>query len=96
MKIILKIFCAPIILVLAITVGFCGFLLQLSATILGLISSILGLLGLLVLFTTNVTNGIIIVVLAFLISPLGIPMAAVWMLGQVQRLRYAIQDRVYG
>ena len=30
------------------------------------------------------------------VSPLGLPMAAVWLVGKVQDLRYAIQDAVYG
>ena len=41
-------------------------------------------------------NGIILLVIAFLVSPLGLPMAAVWLVGKVQDLRYAIQDAVYG
>lgn len=31
-----------------------------------------------------------------LISPMGLPLAAIWLLGKVQDLKYAIQDRVYG
>ena len=31
-----------------------------------------------------------------MVSPLGLPMAAVWLVGKVQDLRYAIQDAVYG
>ena len=30
------------------------------------------------------------------VSPLGLPMAAVWLVGKVQDLRYVIQDAVYG
>ena len=33
---------------------------------------------------------------AFLISPYGLPMAAIWLLGKVQDLKFAIQDLVYG
>jgi hypothetical protein len=34
--------------------------------------------------------------MAFFVSPFGIPMAAAWLIGKIQDLRYAIQDRVYG
>lgn len=34
--------------------------------------------------------------IAFLISPMGLPLAAIWLLGKVQDLKYTIQDRVYG
>ena len=44
----------------------------------------------------DTTNGIIILVMAFLVSPVGLPMVAAWMIGQMQRLRYFLQDAVYG
>ena len=56
----------------------------------------MGLLGVAVLVTYSVQNGIILLVIAFLVSPMGLPMAAAWLLGKLQDLRYAIQDRVYG
>ena len=40
--------------------------------------------------------GIILLVIAFLISPYGLPMAAIWLLGKVQSLKFAIQELVYG
>ena len=54
------------------------------------------LLGIAVLVTYSPQNGVILLVIAFLVSPLGLPMAAVWLVGKVQDLRYAIQDAVYG
>ena len=41
-------------------------------------------------------NGVILLVIAFLVSPVGLPMAAAWLVSKVQDLRYAIQDAVYG
>ena len=41
-------------------------------------------------------NGVILLVMAFLISPMGLPLAAIWLLGKVQNLKFAIQDWVYG
>ena len=69
--------------------------LYLSSLVLGVISTIVGLLGLAVLVTYSVKNGIILLVIAFLVSPMGLPMAAAWLVGKVQDLRYAIQDVVY-
>ena len=34
--------------------------------------------------------------IAFLISPMGLPLAAIWLLGKVQDLKFAIQDWMYG
>ena len=39
---------------------------------------------------------LILLVMAFLISPMGLPLAAIWLLGKVQSLKFAIQELVYG
>ena len=67
-----------------------------SSFIFGLVSTVVALLGIAVLVTYSPQNGVILLVIAFLVSPLGLPMAAVWLVGKVQDLRYAIQDAVYG
>ena len=64
--------------------------------VLGLISMILALLGVAVLSTYSPQNGFILLLMAFLISPMGLPLAAIWLLGKVQDLKYAIQDWMYG
>ena len=46
-------------------------------------------------FVVRIT-GIIVLVFAFLVSPLGLPMLAAWTIGQMQRFRYFVQDAVYG
>ena len=63
---------------------------------LGLASTVVALLGIAVLVTYSPQNGVILLVIAFLVSPLGLPMAAAWLVGKVQDLRFAIQDAVYG
>lgn len=92
MKFILKILCAPVIAVLAITVWLLSALLYCSSYVLGFVSVLGTILALFVLITTSVTNGVILLVLAFLVSPMGLPMIAVHIVGLIQKLRYAIQD----
>ena len=96
MKFLLKIVFAPAIAVLAVLIWFCGLTLKLSAWVIGIIGTILGFLGLAILLLDNTTNGIIVLVIAFLASPLGLPMLAAWMIGQMQRFRYYVQDTIYG
>ena len=48
------------------------------------ISMILALLGVAVLITYSPQNGLILLLMTFLISPMGIPLAAIWLLGKVQ------------
>ena len=81
---------------LVVFIWLCALLLKLSAWVFGIVSTILGVLGLAVLILDNVTNGIIILVFAFLVSPVGLPMVAAWMIGQIQRFRYFVQDAIYG
>lgn len=96
MKFLWKLLTAPVVLSLTVFVWLCIGVLYLSSFVLGIISTIVGLLGLAVLVTYSVQNGIILLVIAFLVSPAGLPTAAVWMLGKVQDLRLAIQNAVYG
>ncbi len=95
MKIILKILAAPIVLVLTSLVWICSALLYCSAFLFGLAATVIALLGVAVLVTYSLKNGIILFIIAFLVSPMGLPMFAAWILGMVQDLRYAIQDHVY-
>ena len=96
MKFLLKIVFAPAIAVLAVLIWFCGLTLKLSAWVFGIIGTILGFLGMASLLLDNTTNGLIVLVIAFLASPLGLPMLAAWMIGQMQRFRYYVQDAIYG
>lgn len=95
-RLLLKILFAPVIAVLAVFVWICMGLLYCSAFIFGLAATVIALLGVAVLITYSPQNGIILLVIAFLVSPMGLPMAAAWLLGKVQDLRYFIQDWIYG
>lgn len=96
MKFMLKIVFAPVIAVLAITIWMLALMLRLSAWVFGILGTVFGILGLAILLLDNVTNGIIVLVMVFLISPMGLPMLAAWLIGQMQRFRYFVQDAVYG
>ena len=74
----------------------CVGIVYISGLVLGLISMVIALLGVAVLLTCSLQNGIILLVMAFLISPFGLPLAAIWLLGKVQDLKFLIQDLVYG
>ena len=96
LKCLLMIVTAPVILVLTLFVWLCMGLIYISGLVLGLLSTIIALLGVAVLTTYSPQNGVILLVMAFLISPMGLPLAAIWLLGKVQSLKCAIQDWVYG
>ena len=96
MKFLLKILFAPVIVILTLIIWLFALTLRLSAWVFGIIGTILGLLGLAILVLDNVTNGIIVLAIAFLVSPVGLPMLAAWTIGQMQRFRYFVQDAIYG
>lgn len=92
MKIVLKLFVVPVVIILTVFVWLCVLMLHISALILGLAGTVVALLGLAVLITYSVKNGIILLVIAFLLSPFGLPMLAVRVLGVVQDINYALRD----
>ena len=96
LKCLLMIVTAPVILVLTLFVWLCMGLIYISGLVLGLFSMVIALLGVAVLLTYSPQNGVLLLVMAFLISPMGLPLAAIWLLSKVQSLKFAIQDRVYG
>ena len=96
LKLLLKIAVAPVILALTVFIWLCVGLVYLSGLALGLVSMVFAFLGVFMLIVGPRQNGVIDLVLAFLISPYGLPLAAIWLLGKVQDLKFAIQDSVYG
>ena len=96
LKLILKIVIAPVILLLTLALWICVGLVYVSGLVLSLASMVFVLLGVAVLVTYSPQNGLILLVIAFLLSPFGLPKLAFWLLGKVQDLKFAIQDLVYG
>ena len=96
LKLLLKIVAAPVVLLLTVAIWTCVGMVYVSGLVLGLLSMVIALLGVAVLVTYSPQNGLILLVIAFLISPFGLPKLAFWLLGKVQDLKYAIQDLVYG
>lgn len=84
MKIILKVLLAPFTLVLDLFTWTCIGLISCSSILFGLVSGIVSLLAITVLVTYSVKNGLILLTIAFLFSPMGLPMLAVKLLGILQ------------
>ena len=95
LKLILKIVIAPVILLLTLAIRICVGLVYVSGLVLGFLSMVIALLGVAVLVTYSPQNGVILLVIAFLISPLGLPKLAFWLLGKVQGLKFAVKNVIY-
>ena len=93
MRFLLKLLFAPVVAALAVFVWLC--ILYCASWVFGLASALVSILGVAVLVTYSVKNGIILLIIACLVSPLGIPMLATRLLALLQSLRGFIQNRVY-
>jgi len=91
MKLILKIILIPFILVIDIFTFLCIGLISCSSLIFGFASFLLTLLGITVLATYSWQNGLILLFLAYLASPMGLPMFAVKLLSGLQYITGAIK-----
>ena len=94
-KLILKIVAAPVILLLTLAIWICVGLVYVSGLVLSMVSMVFVLLGVGVLVTYSPQNGLILLVIAYLLSPFGLPKLAFWLLGKIQDLKFAIQDFLY-
>lgn len=89
MKVLFRLLTAPIVLV----VWLCAGLLYVSSFVFGLAGAALSVLAMLIILAGSLKNGIILIVIAFLVSPLGLPLLAVQMLGGLQRMRDTLVNR---
>ena len=88
MKWILKLLTAPIVLTIDLFTLACVGIISCSALLFRIASSIIALLGVLVLATYSPKNGIILLVIAFFVSPMGLPMLAVGILSALQNISH--------
>jgi len=95
-KLVLKILALPLIAVITFTVLFCTFLLSYSGLFFGIASFIVFLLGSGVLLMGNMWAGILILVATFLVSPLGLPLLAEWLVDRLDDLNSAVKGSVFG
>lgn len=90
LKLILKVIVLPIWLILTIAVGVLMLTLKLGAVVLGLASGIIGILGILLLFKSQWVGAILYLIIAYLISPYGLPSAAAWLIAHIAFLKESL------
>lgn len=85
MQILLKILLFPITLILTILLAICEFICLFGTMFLSILALLLFVLALgIMIFLGEVQDGIKAMVLAYLISPYGIPLFASWLIGKLQ------------
>ena len=86
MKLIFKTLTVPVTLAIDLFTLICIGIISCSAMLLRLVSGLIGILGIAVLVTYSPKNGLILLTIAYLVSPMGVPMIAVWLLGGLQSI----------
>ena len=89
MKILIRLLIAP----LALIVWLCAGLLYVSSFLFGLAGAALSVLAIIVILAGSLKNGIIVFLVAFLVSPLGLPMLASQILAGLHGLRNTLVNR---
>ena len=76
--------------------GICKFLVVISGAVLGILSGIVFLASLVLFFTVGLWAGLSWMVIAFLISPYGLPMLAAGLTGMIGSANCALRDFIFG
>ena len=87
LKLPVKIILAPIVLAMTGFVFVLALMMAVSTRLLAIASSLLGTFALLVFITGDAKNGGMVLLLAFLVSPYGLPKAAEWLWCGLDNLR---------
>lgn len=91
MRLLLKILAAPLVVVLAVGTALLAFLCGIAEWLLNIVSGIIVLLALLAFVCGQFTNGGIALFLAFLVSPLGLPAVAGWVVDKLIDIDYSLR-----
>jgi len=87
MRILLKVLFFPITLILTVLILFFDFICLFSTAVLSILSFVVFMIALGTIFILRETSeGIRIIVLAYLIRPYGIPMFAAWLIAKIEGL----------
>ncbi len=96
MKTAMKILFAPVVALMWLAVKIGAAITYISGLALGIASVIIAAISIVYMLMGTVRNGLIGLVIAYLLSPYGIPMFTIMLLGIIQRARVDLQNRIYG
>ena len=92
MRIVLKILAAPAMCLLALTVAMCSFFLAAAGFVCWFLAVAAGIGGVVLLFTHHIDGGIAFLVIAFLVSPYGLPALFAKLVGWLNALRFSLKE----
>ena len=86
MKTLLRIALTPVMLMTRLLLGIAAFITSIASSLIGLLTSVFGILALIQFFIGSWQNGIAFLVLTWLVSPIGLPAIANFMLNRLDRV----------
>ena len=92
MRIVLKIIAAPFVILLTLSWAIMVFLFCWAELILKFLSGISGLIAIVMLIAGQTQGGIVFGVIAFLVSPIGIPAVAKWLIDKLDDWNDALKS----
>lgn len=92
MRIILKLPAALLVLVLTLITAFLEFLVAFTGCLLSVFALLFFLAAVIAFFSGLVTTGTILLVVAFLVSPFGLPMLAAWLIAGIEAVNDMLKD----
>lgn len=90
--IVLKILAAPVMVALSLLAAMVTFLFCIASAVCELGCVVLTILSLVLFLGGQTVGGIVFLVLAFLISPFGIPAVAEWLVDRLHSVKFALRD----
>lgn len=94
--IVLKILAAPVVVALTLLAAVVSFLLCVAGAVCVVGCVALTLLALVLFISGQTLGGVVFLVLAFLVSPYGIPAIADWLVARLHALNYTLRDFITG
>ena len=94
--IVLKILAAPFVVALTLLVAIVSFLYYVASALCHIGCVVLNLLALVLFIGCQTLDGVVLLVLAFLISPFGIPAIADWLMDKLYSPKYSLQNFITG
>ena len=94
--IVLKILAAPVMVALSLLAAMVTFLFCVASAVCELGCIVLTLLSLILFIGGQTVGGIVFLVLAFLVSPFGVPAIAEWLVDKLHSAKFALRDFIIG
>ena len=94
--IVLKILAAPVMVALSLLAAMVTFLFCVASAVCELGCIVLTLLSLILFIGGQAVGGIVFLVLAFLVSPFGVPAIAEWLVDKLHSVKFALRDFITG